>query len=243
MSRVSLGSRYQKAFSLVELMIAVVIGVFLLASVMTVFFTTRQTSIVQRELALLQDNQRLAMTLITDVVQEAGYFHNLDPLHLTTVTAALPALAPFAGAGQAVYGEVGDTISVRFQSKQGDGIIHCLGGKNEAAGTTVTYINTFRIHANKLLCAVSKDGVAANEQPLIDGIQSMTITYGVDTDADEFHSADRYLSASAMTAANWLNVISVKVTLNFINPLANQAGQEDHLTIPLTRVINVMSKS
>ena len=45
---------------------------------MTLVMGTRRTSATQSALSQLQDNQRIAMTLITNIVQKAGYF--ADPV-------------------------------------------------------------------------------------------------------------------------------------------------------------------
>ena len=61
----------------------------------------RQTYGNQQSLAQLQDAQRFAMTVITDVVQAAGYF----PTPATqTPTWLVPGGGPFATAGQALFG-------------------------------------------------------------------------------------------------------------------------------------------
>ena len=66
----------QRGFSLVELMIAMLIALFLLGGLITLVMGTRQTNSTQSQLSQLQDNERIAMTLIGNVVQKAGYFPN-----------------------------------------------------------------------------------------------------------------------------------------------------------------------
>jgi hypothetical protein len=54
---------------------------------------------------------------------------------------------------------------------------------------------------------------------------------------------DTYLDANGVTTGNyWSNVISVKLTLTYVNPLSGQAGQTT-TTIPFTRVVDVMQKT
>jgi type IV pilus assembly protein PilW len=69
----------------------------------------------------------------------------------------------------------------------------------------------------------------------------MNVLYGVKTNFSVTNtSADSYLTATQMTATDWSNVNSVRVTLVFLNPLAGQAGQP--ATISFSRVICVMNK-
>ncbi len=89
-----------------------------------------------------------------------------------------------------------------------------------------------------LTCALNN----AAAVPLVSGIQSLKILYGVKTDFTADNGAvDSYLKASEMTAANWNNVISVKVTLTFLNPLAGQPNQP--ATIAFQRVVGVMNRA
>ena len=64
----------QRGFSMVELVVAMSIGVFLLAGLFTILQGTRHASSDQTALAQLQDNERIAMSVMTDIVQAAGYF-------------------------------------------------------------------------------------------------------------------------------------------------------------------------
>ncbi|MHB9101715.1 MAG: PilW family protein [Sulfuricella sp.] len=58
-------------------------------------------------------------------------------------------------------------------------------------------------------------GVPADVE-LINGVENMQIEYGVDTDADS--SANKYIKADAITAADWAKVVSVKVSLLLATP-------------------------
>jgi type IV pilus assembly protein PilW len=232
----------QRGFTLVELLIAMAIALFLVGGVLTLLETTRRTSTAQSQLALLQDNERLAMALMTDVVQAAGYYP--DPTTNTSAT-ALPAVGAFA-AGQPITGTdavaaPGDSITARYLTASNDGIINCTGGSNATAGP-VLYTNLFSVNiaagVNVLQCSLN--GAAA--VPLVSGVTNLQILYGVKTNfAVDNGSVDSYLKGSEMVAANWSNVIAVKITLTFVNPIANQAGQP--ATIPFTRVIGVMNKA
>ena len=89
-----------------------------------------------------------------------------------------------------------------------------------------------------LTCALNN----AAAVPLVSGVQSLKILYGVKTDFTLDNGAvDSYLQASEMTAANWNNVISVTVTLTFLNPLAGQPNQP--ATIAVQRVVGVMNRA
>src|SRR5207302_8775414 len=68
------GTRCHSGYTLVELMVALAIALFLLGGLFTIVQGTRTTYGNQSQLAQLQDNERLTMTLITDMIHAAGYF-------------------------------------------------------------------------------------------------------------------------------------------------------------------------
>jgi type IV pilus assembly protein PilW len=63
-----------QGFTLLELMIAMTIGLFLSGALVTVVQTNKRVFLDQNRLEQMQDGQRMAMTLMTDVIQSAGYF-------------------------------------------------------------------------------------------------------------------------------------------------------------------------
>ena len=242
-------ARRHGGYTLVELMVALAIALFLLGGLFTIVQGTRTTFGNQNQLAQLQDNERLAMTLVTDVIQAAGYFP--DP---TTNTAAgsLPAVGPFQ-AGQAISGQRSaaapeDSITVRYTTNPNDGMINCTGTSN-TSGAPAQYWNTFSItntgpnNSPQLVCALSVNGGAPNPPAaLVNGVQNLQIWYGVKRDFTvDNDSVDTYLRADQMTNADWSNLTAVRVILTFNNPLFPQPGQPQ--TISFERVIDIMNRA
>lgn len=242
-------SHNQRGFTLVELMISLLIGLFLLGGLITIVQTNRTVYGDQTQMAQLQDSERMALTLIADVVQSAGYFP--DP---TSNTAAntLTAVAPFA-AGQTISGTYsaalpGDTLAVRYMTANGDGILNCSGGSNVTPGNKV-YVNVFRVVNGQLVCTVAGvqynlvSGVTNRSSNL--GVTNLRVLYGVKTNlAAPGNNVDTYFNAGQMSATNWSNVISVIVSLTFTNPLYNAAlpGQQP-ANITVQRVIALMNET
>jgi type IV pilus assembly protein PilW len=244
--------RHQQGFTLVELSVAVLIGLFLLGGLLTLVQDMRRTFGNQNQLGQMEDNERLAMTLITDVIQAAGYYPNPT---INTITTALPAAPPFVQAGQAIFGThnaapPGDTISVQFLTAPLDGVINCTGNSN-LTGANQLYVNKFsadalgnlkcQVNALAAVPLVSPSGLQLT--PLSGGVTNMQILYGVKRNlAIVNNNVDTYVTANLMTAADWGNVICVKVTLTFNNSAlhASQPGQP--ATIQFTRVVTVMSR-
>lgn len=232
--------RAQAGAGLIELMVAIMISMILLFGLFSFVYGTRQTFTAQNQFAQLQDNERMAMTLLANVVQTGGYFPNPTA---TTLAAALPASGNFAG-GQSIYGVAGDQIQVRYAAGTADGVMDCTGQTNTGAATVID-INTFYINAatNQLVCQVSVNGVAGVPVALVNGVTGMAILYGVDTNGDG--SADEYLAAGAMNAAAWNTVVSLQIQLTFSNPLtgATRTGTTAATAgvLTLTRTIDVLN--
>lgn len=244
----------QRGFSILELTIAMVLAVFLLAGLFTIMQGTRHTSTDQTALAQLQDNERIALSILTDVVQTAGYFPGAPNNVLTT---ELAVTGSFVTAGQSIVatsnGTQGDTLVVRYETATGDGTSSCLGNTNTTGGNLI-YVNTFSVNANnQLTCS---DGVTTTAVPLVNGVTSFTVQYAVNTSATVTNSncpADSYLTTAQMVGATnpglfWSNICAIRVILTFVNPLYQPVpggpttpGQPTTLTI--SRVISIMTKA
>lgn len=248
--KISAARARQAGMSIIEFMIVTVISLVLMAGALTIVFGTRQNFTAQAQLATLQDNERMAMTVITNLIQTGGYFP--DPLN-ETQSNALPAGGNFANAGQALYGVaagngISDQLYVRYLAGTSDGVMDCLGQTNAGAASQIDvnqiYVNT----ATQQLYCVATDGTStAVTKVLATGVTGMTVNYGVATAGGL--SAVEYLPTSAMTAANWPNVVSVQVTLSF-TPTATASGANMFpstngvplLKVNLTRTVDLFNR-
>jgi type IV pilus assembly protein PilW len=208
-------------------------------------------------LGQLHDNERLAFSLLSDVIQSSGYYST--PTGANNPAAEFAVVAPFTTAGQIVYGTDGgtgaapkDTVTVRYTSTAGDGVLNCIGGTNAGPGAAA-WIATLQVDgAGNLQCVLSTNGGAATTTTIATGVQWMSILYGVQSvSTSGTNSIDSYLTATAVTAGGyWPNVLSVQITLMFNNPMycaaaPCQSGQQTTQPkyISLARTIALMSKA
>jgi type IV pilus assembly protein PilW len=253
-------ARHQ-GYTLVEILVALLVGVFLLVGLFTILQNTRRSSSNQSALAQLQDEQRMAMTILNDVIQNAGYF---DP-NTITAAAAMPvvaatglatglALAASQGLSGAANGSPGDTILVRYatngtSSKASDGIEDCRGHTNP---TPTTFVNALFVApaagdgiATALWCSPDGSTSLTTRIPLVTGVANLQIYYGVATAAG-VNDVDTYMTADQVQAAgDWGKVSSVRVTVTFVNPLYRQAGYATSADqfVYLTRVIPIQGRT
>jgi type IV pilus assembly protein PilW len=237
----------QSGFTMVELMIALLIGLFLMGGLIGLMQTNKRAFSSQNLLSQLQDSERLAMTMMNDVIEQTGYFP--DPT-LNTLSSTLAASGSFA-LGQSLTGiynaaAPGDSISARYTTANGDGILNCTGASNTTGGN-FTYTSTFSVvvtgGVSQLVCTRENGTV----YPLVNNVTNMNALYGVNTSGSG-NNVDTYMTATQVTAANdWNNVISVQVTLTFTNPLVNVPGQPptagQPTTFQITRNINIMKQT
>lgn len=218
----------QRGLTLVELMIAMVVGLLLLSGVIQIFLSSKQSYRLQEGFSRLQENGRFAMDVLTLNLRHAGFKMNAladDRLEFPVdATVYAPTSVSFATAGQIVAGTDNvpagnpsilngtDTFSFRFQGTEdipaGTAIRDCLNARPDPEELT---INTLYVDAQNELQCRSEDG-AGDDQPLLDGVESMQILYGVDTDGDSI--ANRYGTAASMsTSDEWTQIVSVRIAL------------------------------
>jgi type IV pilus assembly protein PilW len=236
--------RGQSGFTIIELMIALLIGLFLLGGLLTIVQDNRRVFGNQNQLAQLQDNERLALSMMTDVIQMAGYFP--DPTSNSAQSTMLATTTPTMVAGQAITGlsnatAPGDTITVRYTTSGSDGILSCTGAST--TGGNFTYTNTFSVVVNasgvsQLVCT-RENGV---QYPLVNGVTNLTVLYGVNTTGG--NNVDTYMTATKVNStSNWNNVISANIALTFTNPLFATAPQGQPPTFVLQRNVAVMNQT
>jgi type IV pilus assembly protein PilW len=268
----AVGALREQGFTLIELMVAVAIALFLLGGLAMIVQNIRNENVNQQQLAVLQDEQRFAMTLLTDIIQAGGYYPNATG---ATVGSSLGAIAaPAAGPGQvamvsgqafdgfhsaAGYPATPDNLTVRFMTIGNDGVIMCDGSQNTTAGTTVVETNVFTVVPpagnvpGQLQCTLLANGAVVNGPvTLVNGVQSLEIFYGVNRIAPTVnYNVDTYLTADQMNAGlaaggDWMNISAVRIVLTFTNPLCPTAAKcqpGQPLTLKFERIVPVMARS
>jgi type IV pilus assembly protein PilW len=237
-------ARHSRGFTMVELMIAVTVTLFLIGGALAMLQSTRKTFATQNQLAQLQDNERLVMTFMAEVIESAGYTPSPQTYMNTTV---LPLSGTTFVAGQGVYGThvvavPGDTVTIRYGALQNDNIFNCAGSQNTTVAPYDVFFNKFWVDNvtdpnNPVLKCTFTPGSTNVAQivPLVNGVKNLTILYGVKKNtANTGSCADTYLNASQMVAADWTEVCSVSITATFVNPITAAA-------ITVTRVVAVMN--
>lgn len=221
----------QRGLSLVELMVSITIGLFLLLGLGTIFVSINQTSRLRQGLSALQNNERMAMTFLETSIHNAGYYP--DP-----VSGVAPA-NPLSGTGT---GMGTDTLSVQFVAASG---VSASQGCTAQLNAGDSYTDTFSVTGGNLTCIENDYGPIAGTSAvpavtnvnLITGLSGMNVLYGVDPACTG--SVTKYVKAAGVTGGVCTTPLgselkAVNVTLLFTNPLAGQPGQAATISVTQT---------
>jgi type IV pilus assembly protein PilW len=214
--------RQNQGFTLIEIMIALLLGVFLLGGVIGIFISAKQTNREQDALSRLQENGRFAMEFLARDIRMADYrgCQTATPPSLdVTVNVANVPLTGTDGGVDATNSALDppDTINVRW-SENG-----C------AAHSAPLDADGCPTDLNKECSQNRVYGVSASKAlyqnttgfEIVEGVENMQILYGVDSeitvaDPDGDGVANYYLPgtvANFPAAVDWAKVVSVRISL------------------------------
>lgn len=227
----------QQGLSIVELLVAVVIGMLLLTGVIQVFFASKQTYASNEAAARLQENGRFALEFIAQSARHAGY---VEPAN-TTANKPTPIAIPEndicratntcsnTGNDAAPADELSarsDRVGFIFQPKiQDNERRNCLGKGTIGTGPTAPLNNTDLIINQFLISGTNTELSLAcrslnirtgnvEQQILIDGIDALQIQYGLSANSSDLNSANQYVSAERVTALNkWNDVAAIRIAV------------------------------
>jgi type IV pilus assembly protein PilW len=188
--------KHEAGFTLVEMMIALSIGLLLTVSVSYILSGSLQIFRVQDENARIQESSRFLMETLGHQIKQAGYAAISTDFSDTKL----------GFAGTPISGEHGVVATRTGERKNGsdylalsfDASTDCQG--HTAASGTVQ--NEFYLNANEQLVCASGGGAP---EVLADGVETFQVLYGVDADGD--YSVERY----AAQPGDWSQVRTVRV--------------------------------
>jgi type IV pilus assembly protein PilW len=202
-----------RGLTLVELMVAMAVGLLLLTFLVQIFAGVRSASMLQAGLASVQEDGRLALSLVAEEVRKAGY---RDPVWNEPLTGYQPITANSSNGaagctgGARVCAEVMDRLQVMYQDP-----VDCTGVLNtnldpdtdepQARYKRVT-IDVALDGDNYVLqwnCEYGPSPTNLTQNPpvqtIINGVEGFQVLYGVDTDMPPDFSVNRWVGADAIT--------------------------------------------
>lgn len=191
----NLSKNKQKAFTLIEYMVAITIGLILLAGIIYLFVGMKRSTDTQSAISNLQENGRFALYFLSDDIQNAGWADvEVSGYGVYTSPAFQFGVGETADGGAA---DVSDSITVRYEADT-----DCVGG---ATGGIAQ--NNYFVQNGQLMCS----GNSGSTQPLISNIDAMHFLYGVDTDGNS--APNKFVKASELDTFEEESIAAVKIIL------------------------------
>lgn len=204
MYRLSFSFNRQQGFTIVEAMVAMTLGVFLIGGLIAVFGSSRQAYSLQTGMSVMQENGRTVIDMLSQDIAMAGY------PQVSGINAFVTARSTDGGAGN-------DAIAVRYESST-----DCLGNATPVYADTMQYAkNVYYVNGTNMKCStLAEDDTVINDQIIAEGVESFQVLYGVDGNAaDGVVNATKYLRADRVP--DWTQVVSVRigVLVNSVNSI------------------------
>jgi type IV pilus assembly protein PilW len=214
----------QKGFTLIELMVAILIATLLMLGLVEIFGSARASYNLQEGLGRLQENARFANTFVARAVKETGYFpiaEVLDPntqLGFALDTTQIPAPIDQTIA-QDGGGTNSDTLAISTFTDR-----DCNGQPNpnlDPRGRPAFYrkLTVFSIAPSGfnnlpslyMNCSYGPVGAPLGGggpgQPVVQGVETLQVQYGIDTDVALDENANAYVD----TPANVPQLVTLRV--------------------------------
>ncbi|WP_428036014.1 PilW family protein [Amphritea sp.] len=211
----------QSGFSLVELMIASVIGLLLTSAMLAAYVASARTYQIQDAMSEVQESGRFAMRILLKDLRQSG----VD-----------------VSGSQIVLGVKNSTDSINdFETSRSDLII-----ADKSVLSDIVYLPG--LDPDGPSGPKGDDGVAYyigsteglrsslyhNKDALVEGVVGLVIEYGVDSDGDKL--VDSYKKLTAMNATDWDEVMSVRFYLLMSSSGTGVTEQAQQLIAPFNTV-------
>jgi type IV pilus assembly protein PilW len=185
-----------RAFTLVELMVAMTLGIVLLGLVLQIFMAVRSGSLLQDGLARVQERGRIAINLVSQEVRKTGFRKPVwvDPLN---------GYHPITSSSVNGASGANDTLQIMYLDA-----VSCLNVLNVNLDPDILEPKalykriTFSVDADEKLqwsCEYGASPAALSteisNQTIIEGVESFQILYGVDTDLPIDFSVNNWATA------------------------------------------------
>lgn len=209
----------QRGFTLIELMIASLIGLVVMAGMLNLFITTNKSVTLSDAMSQNQETGRFAMDYLTKFIRRAGYTEDFTeftpPLYMTT---PLIDCAPSSSAYEAcsvndLIGIRGDRLSIPYYVATGEVSSSCTGTNVNGPNAIV---NVFWVSSDvagntdrELRCRTYSRSTGVwldNAVSIINNVESFQVQIGIAAKESDRHSA-RYVS---------LNVVEDNALLNLV---------------------------
>lgn len=176
-------NRVQKGFTLVELMVALLLGLILSGAALQLFMTNQKTFSLQQALSGLEEDGHMVLRYIAADIRNSGRGNVI----IGTVDGIVHDLSTDGG------NNGNDRIVINYLSQwdcQGTDLT--LAGSEPEGQQTVS---SYYVDNGTLFCS---SDLSAGQTPLLSGVESFQVLYGIDGVPDGELAATSYLTAAQL---------------------------------------------
>ncbi len=203
----------QHGFTLIELMIAMVIGLFISLMMMNYFVQSLRSTTVQRIEKGIAMNGQAALSILAQSIREAG---SGNPAN-SEVPFYAKSCGSWAQCSANGSGSDSDRIAVMLNPDQNRDCTNSAVSLSSIVAN-VYYVNTDADNSS-LMCRgydIRNRRWVSDEQPLVDGIENLQISYRVidrDTDRQRYLTADNVPAVDGSIDKGWDFVRAVSLSI------------------------------
>ena len=201
-----IGPRKQAGFTLIELMIALVLGLIVIAAVINMYVGSSRSSTFTRGLQTMQENGRYGVSALQRGLRLAGFSPDevIDPVDVALSSS--------------------DSVTVVMQRS------YDCNGIDTATSTRPGYaINTYALDAAIDTITCQGSGPGAVPMPLVEGVDSFRVLYGLDTDDDRV--PESYVVHDPSMPANQIVSIRFALLVNSGIEIRSRPSAEEHVVL------------
>jgi type IV pilus assembly protein PilW len=229
----------QGGVALIEMLVALVIGLVVVGAVLATYLSTGQTARLQTALAQMDEDAQIGLRILSNDLLMAGYARSIsrdtETSGLVKTYNGRPVFGCDRGFGAALAntpakcgGSVNSpAIEITYEADVYNSVVtegkpsDCLGNSISGGESGITY-NRYRANSGALQCT----GPKGNAAPLVDNVERLQFWYG-EADSGDPRKLVRYVTASVVQDFNL--VLSVRVCLLITSAEAVITAEDDAL--------------
>ena len=201
--------RHQQGLSLIELMIAMVLGLIVVSGLFNMYLGSTRSSNFSNGLQQMQENGRYGVSTLQRGIRLAGYSPE-EPLEPFDIAASNDS-----------------TLVVQMRQAY-----DCNGGSTTT--TSGLAVNTYTLDTssgdpfkNKLVCTGNSAGAAPMQ--LVEGVEAFRVLYGIDSNDDNI--PERYIPYNSSINARQVSSLRFALLINSGNPIRSRPVEETYTVL------------
>lgn len=252
---------WQRGFGLIEVMIALALGLILVLGVVQIFLSSKQGFVLQQSAALMQENARFILSRISRELRMVNMYGCLDlqrlpqsirdeipavfdtPISYTsntlTIISAVPNGERFTSDESRRAGDYGARWLIASDCRDtGDLRISESESLTVQAGDLLIPLRQveYRVAGTAIQTRINGNG---NFETLIDGVAALNVDFGLAASAADRHVVGDYLSAASVSASDFARIRSVRLALQLSDsparPADGQVRAQDYRVVVALR--------